>query len=1029
MWPEGAREHWDEVKELVYKLFAADGTTNFNFVHWVLEYVRVSFPFLFGISPLGIKSCRSTAAICNATSLISLTEDLCRAKLTPLHMAAMFGFPDLCKMLLSQGADVNSMGLFGSPLYFALVGSYVLSFGTSPTTRDDTLQRDAISGRGEVIPMLLDAGSDCTVLYDLSSNEMADDDPELVEQVNEQPSFAGLAFWVSSLTGNETIFERIVQGGAALDANLQVIIRDARFWESCALKGALQRTLIGAMEFVMVTTAAFPTDEDAELRKTVFDKMDDFFEDRSVLDDVLRHRRQKIDSITDEEFPMLVRAAIVEQEEIFFKRLRYDPRFDPDLTATRNGDEGTIAHLAVSGNDMAITQDLLDAGADFTITDSEGRTPIMLCVRLELLTLIYLVYRVSISDVDNGGRNMWHYAAANNDKHVVRWLIEYDKDMAKNLATVTRAGRTPLDEALLFIEELKNDVAAWTFGTATSDCLCLLLEAGAKCSKEPSAMVTSHLAVAWGELHPVELMVQNGNYFRDIDANGNTALHHLNVAATQEMVTLLKVHCDGLPIYNDDGKTPAEMIFINTQNSFYQELGQYEVSMHPSNLTVLELEAYTSLLTPQVIAYKDYLGRGAWERFCHMAFAMFELQSSDERPLTKFHDSLRQASRCLIKVGALKDYEAEKKHSGMACLKSEKDGKVYWNVKTNSIIWDLMDWGDPDLMTAFLATEDAVMLMIEAWETDSLLMLGTLMYKGMISTQAHALLDNRSIIEVAMCDEREGWEDRFEVFMAELCHGQFHCHVQDEVFKGILSAGNASRLPKLDRLLDMGMWPDPQPKSTRGIRDFYLPHCMYDQHNNDVARLLLAAGANPMLGYEGHNALMVAASTGNVGMIPALIKAVPKDFDDWFFTFQQPNSLPANLLQMTAEDGAYEILSILLDRTPLKKNVDTKAPGSVLTAAHWAIAGNWARCLELLHLHGADIQSRIVGEDKKPHPSDYYTLEDGWTPVRFAMENTAYESLRYLVQHGDVSNDEIARAYEMDDEAILAELRECGHIE
>ena len=87
---------------------------------------------------------------------------------SPLMLAALRGYPELCAALVSKGADINKPGW--SPLHYAATGGHqeivalLLKSGAKVDSRalngSTPLMMGAMFGSTEVVKLLLDAGAD-----------------------------------------------------------------------------------------------------------------------------------------------------------------------------------------------------------------------------------------------------------------------------------------------------------------------------------------------------------------------------------------------------------------------------------------------------------------------------------------------------------------------------------------------------------------------------------------------------------------------------------------------------------------------------------------------------------------------------------------------------------------------------------------------------------------------------------------------------------------------------------------------------
>ena len=192
---------------------------------------------------------------------------------------------------------------------------------------------------------------------------------------------------------------------------------------------------------------------------------------------------------------------------------------------------------------------LIDAGAEVTLTDGEGRTPFMLAAAEGNLVLLERIHRAGVDArrVDDEGHNALTLAASNGKAMNVAWLL-LSTDVEVNHALPAN-GRTALHLAAAgghadVIAMLLLDGADVDLADAEGFTPLQLAEAGghagavtrlkmveAERSREApnpdDALFSDFLAAARsGNLAEVERLMAAGAPFRDTDSEGYTALMH-----------------------------------------------------------------------------------------------------------------------------------------------------------------------------------------------------------------------------------------------------------------------------------------------------------------------------------------------------------------------------------------------------------------------------------------------------------------------------------------------------------------------
>ncbi|KND87204.1 putative ankyrin repeat protein [Tolypocladium ophioglossoides CBS 100239] len=696
-WPWCVEEYWSTVQQQVTALFVMP--RSYNFVQWVLEYARET-----SRATTGVDGRQEPCAV------LELTNALCNGSASPLHLAAALALPSLVESLLAGGAHVNQDGWLGTPLYCALVGSDVLAKGRAPEIMDSVFNHcSRPPARRVVIKKLLDAGADCKYQFEGPDGEAG--------------SLAPLAFCCACVVNDHTIFERIVSGGAVFE-DFETILSNRDITEYA---NPSPSTLALLITCVLDSTLSYQSE------LPWYDDTTNTSIKCFMLDHHLKFAdgpgpSRLLNIISASRLHHLVISAILDDEFLYLERLAMHPRFDPNLLTSQQ-DNSTIAHVAVGDEQLEVVEILLKAGADFTMRDNKGRTPLMLAESETMMSAL-IKHGVSTTATDDKGRNIWYYAAATNDSLLIDWLLKEDPSKNQNMAAASIKGATPLDKALRYSKQLRT-VERSDVSRPAPKAARLLLAGGAKC-KNTGPHPPFLMGVEWGgNADLVESLVKAGADPRATNDMGENALHQLNQAATPQLVSLVQKLCEGMPLASNAaakeectsdqggkkrkrastrakaGLTPAETILTNT--AIVDLNGYYEASAHPSCIGPLSEEAYTLLLTPEQFAYHDAAGRGIWARFCELVVPKFEHFTGwpQDSGLAFFTTSVFTALKCLIKAGALARYEEETGQAAVLCLAKvhHDDRHLVWLPQRLPLAYDLFRQFDSPLMRQFILTQ------------------------------------------------------------------------------------------------------------------------------------------------------------------------------------------------------------------------------------------------------------------------------------------------------------------------------------
>ncbi|KAK2594763.1 hypothetical protein QQS21_007510 [Conoideocrella luteorostrata] len=495
-WPEYAKSNWLDIKEPAQRLFSHPASN--NFIQWALEYARMRFPdhFEFGHNDDAV------------SRLLALTDELECRTLTPLHFSAMFGLSDLCRFVLLKGADVNIAGRFGSPLYCALVGRQVLvqkaeapsweALRTAMNPADSVIVRD-----------LVERGASCKLRFNLT------DDISGV-------TFPSLAFAASIKVGDFDIFDIIIRAAGRLGPDFESMIRGYCFRSfNQELQKLISKLVTRALDYhLALREGEFPWDKKDNIGSVLTRLL---FWNKLTLDQSMG---TELPLIQNDSFDRAVRECIINGHFIYFKRFMIDPRFNPNLAADKYGtyEDGTIVHLAVGARQYRMLTCFDPVQTDFTAVDCLGRTPLMVAEDPAALHVLVCEFKVSTTTVDHDGRNIWHYAAATNDCMIMDWLCKYDPSARENINVVTKIGRSPLIEALLYVDTFCREHQT---PPKPRVAYMLLQVPFIDCSAGSADLPISQLAMRWGDPDLVNMLANAGVDFGTSDNDDRCALSHL----------------------------------------------------------------------------------------------------------------------------------------------------------------------------------------------------------------------------------------------------------------------------------------------------------------------------------------------------------------------------------------------------------------------------------------------------------------------------------------------------------------------
>lgn len=941
-WPEYAERYWQKLRPQVCSLFRIQ--RSYSFVQWVLEYARETFPRALG--PLAL----------SPRLLLELTDALCDGSVSSLHIAAALGLPNLCRDLLSMGADINQTSILGTPLFCSLMGTKVLATRAEPESWGSLLVGgDSDVERAATILLLLDEGADCTYKYHWKNAD--------------EVSLAGLAFWVAMTTKHEAIFTRIMKGGSKLDgAFLEVMQRETLVMRGLFQKARFARLLTFVYDLTLADIVS-ETLEHVELQKTVSQLMK-----HASIKFSFSEESGKITTLDDDHIAEVTRNAILDFDVTLIERLTSDPRFDPNLQFGKSSSAGTILHTATEGSQLEIMDILIAAGADMGARDSSNRTPIMVVEDLSALSKLVLDHGASTTDTDKDGRTIWHLCAYTNDVALLKWLWDHDRLKAENLRKKDRFGFTPLLASFAYIDTLEQPPKG-PRQPAPLAARFLLDACRENLSLEGNEQLAEY-AVRWGDANLVRKVF---GIIPEAAKNNIFLLKYLNLSASTECLNVVLDKCRELPWQFSNGTTVAETIITNTKLI----AGQYGVfaapTGHPSCFPRIKQEDYERLLTPAVLKSRDLGNRGLWVRFCADILPLLSgsgiTHPSSLYFLTGF---INLAIRCLVERGVLADYERETGKCAINYIAEAKgtDGQSYWQGWHIPFVTTVLEASDssplspsylpslsPDGPNPFASSFQAVMLLQQAVHHRLPSLVRLLVQTGI---NVHATWDQLlgvSLFEAVLLDDldldmvqallmwskpRDVIARQFETF--EKLHVLLETQFAVQVMVRLLARGmDLNLLPKNVSGKD----------GSRGVsfRWSMLTEAI-SQHKSEIACALLENGADPSLAAsDGYNAMIAACHNGQVVVLEEIIERETGSFD-WKCVYEGEDGVTYNALQIAAANSHRDILETLILATPLIDEIDATTPKNGLSPAHLAAKAGSLECIKILAKFGADFTGK-----------------------------------------------------------------------
>ena len=339
---------------------------------------------------------------------------------SPLHFASMLSLPECCEWLLQKGCSINQTSAFGSPLECALLGDAALAGRDLYTLPKNLPAAELGESRLATVKLLIGEGAD------VHRHSLG------------QPSPMSIALRMA----DKFSCIELLRNGALIDSD--AIIQLSRNHRS---------DLASEIWKEIDTNKLRPKDRanllDAALRSAKFSEYDS--------SKLLAHRSQ------DMLEPYLTAAKYGQFGVI--EQILQDNEFY--IHVTRDQDQRSALHIAASNDHLDIVKLLIEQGADCTLADSQGRTPLHSSVekfgRCRCFEFL-LSLEVDVDSGDVDGLTVWHLALLGGNIRALSLLRGFTERGQPQVHLKANDGRTFLHcaaqssskDALIFLMDLYN---------------------------------------------------------------------------------------------------------------------------------------------------------------------------------------------------------------------------------------------------------------------------------------------------------------------------------------------------------------------------------------------------------------------------------------------------------------------------------------------------------------------------------------------------------------------------------------------
>ena len=442
-------------------------------------------------------------------------EDADLSKASPLHFASMLVLPKCCEWLLQAGCYINESSVFGTPLECALLGDIALL--SQARLRIPTKPPSAAIAESRSTTVGILVGNDADVNRSFLG----------------QPS----PMYIALCMADKLSCIELLRKGALIDSNAIGRLSGSDGYD-------LAREICEAID----TTSLRPKDHAILLQAAL--RSGNFSGDVAL--SVLAHRSEDTLNtfLTAAEYGQLGIVETIAQSEL-------------NINAVRQQDQRSALHLAASNDHIDIVRFLVEHGADCSLVDSEGRTPLHTSVEKLGCYRCFdflLSRKVDVNSGDKHGLTVWHLAASKANIHALNILRSFAANGPPQLHLKANDGRTLLHCAaqsssratLIFLKDHFNQSA---FHQTTSEGLTAL-----------------HYAVKANSLDAVQYLIDREFDIHAITNDGSNTLHctvdHDSSTVCEIVEMLLKNGVDPCKA-RKDGMTPIDVLLSIASQSTY----------------------------------------------------------------------------------------------------------------------------------------------------------------------------------------------------------------------------------------------------------------------------------------------------------------------------------------------------------------------------------------------------------------------------------------------------------------------------
>jgi ankyrin repeat protein len=562
-WTIGALLEGDgNTQDLLSRLFHIEKTP--NFCVWAIEVLRNCQRVLLRKE--------------HDQEVMNVLTSVLRHEFTPLHMAAALGLADICQQLIGNGAKIDLMSQYGTPLHFAVRGLYTFSYPDSRNRLRHKTSDSIIGGCHKVY-----VGSLCnwtspqeqqkTVRLFLSSKAKTD---RRLSTFSGSTSLLTLAVWEAY--SYEVIAQLIENGVVVEEEDLEMFdeMHESAMdnyapndFKKEYNQGSAFLRILNALRFHNSTGKRL-SPEGRLFNKTVQ------FASSMALDVPSDLALSSVSGkMSDQYIRDSVLSAIENNDITLLETLLLSRRCqDTDLSELDSSNlDWSPIHIAVRAGSLDCLEFLLDWGLDPNALTADNKTPIYLCKNYGCRDLMQTLLKHGASTTKLYGEfeTFWHAVVDSRATHALKTLIQLESSESRALAlcAVSGQGDTPICRALT---------------KQHKECVLLLLEF---CNTEQHWKCLKPIYRAAAELgssQVLDVLLDAGIEYDSHDEYNGNPLHWIHIDSSSRLIERLKVVFSVNQRRTRDSETPFQSLLRKATKYDYDERLPHAMSLLPDNL-------------------------------------------------------------------------------------------------------------------------------------------------------------------------------------------------------------------------------------------------------------------------------------------------------------------------------------------------------------------------------------------------------------------------------------------------------------